>query len=51
MIRKPLEIYNIPKSLWLIPGAGHIEGLSKRPEAYEERIVSFFDRALLGEAQ
>jgi pimeloyl-ACP methyl ester carboxylesterase len=40
-----------PKSLWLIPGAGHIDGLSKRPEEYEARIVGFFDRALLGETQ
>lgn len=38
-----------PKTLWIIPGAGHISGLSARPEEYEERIVRFFDQALLGE--
>ncbi len=37
-----------PKSLWVIPEATHIDGLSKRPEEYEEKIVEFFDGALLG---
>jgi fermentation-respiration switch protein FrsA (DUF1100 family) len=36
-----------PKALWDIPEAGHGEGLSKRPQEYEERIVTFFDHALL----
>ena len=37
-----------PKSLWGIPEATHIDGLSKRPEEYEEKVVEFFDAALLG---
>lgn len=37
-----------PKSLWVIPEATHIDGLSKRPEEYEEKVVEFFDAALLG---
>jgi len=37
-----------PKELWIIPEAGHIAGLDVRPEEYEERIVGFFDKALLG---
>jgi fermentation-respiration switch protein FrsA (DUF1100 family) len=38
-----------PKSLWIIPEAGHIDGSSVRPKEYEERIVDFFRMALLGE--
>jgi pimeloyl-ACP methyl ester carboxylesterase len=37
-----------PKSLWVIPGANHIEGISKSPQAYEEKVVKFFNEALLG---
>ena len=40
-----------PKMLWVIPEAGHISGPSARPEEYEERIVRFFDQALLGKSQ
>lgn len=39
-----------PKSLWVIPEATHIAGLSKRPEEYEEKVVEFFSAALLGSA-
>jgi len=39
-----------PKSLWIIPEAGHIEGFSLRPQEYEERMVRFFDQVLLGES-
>jgi pimeloyl-ACP methyl ester carboxylesterase len=35
-----------PKMLWIIPEAGHIEGLSIRPQEYEARIMKFFDEAL-----
>ena len=38
-----------PKSLWIIPEAGHIQGFSLRPQEYEERMARFFDQALLGE--
>jgi hypothetical protein len=37
-----------PKTLWEIPEAGHTAGLKARPQEYEERVVGFFDAALLG---
>lgn len=37
-----------PKTLWIIPEAGHISGLAARPKEYEDRVVAFFDQALLG---
>ena len=38
-----------PKTLWLIPEAGHVGGFQSRPDEYEQRVTRFFDRALLGE--
>ena len=35
-----------PKTLWEIPGAGHVNGIASRPAEYERRVVGFFDRAL-----
>jgi len=37
-----------PKHLWQVPGAGHIGGTEARPLEYEQRVVAFFDRELLG---
>jgi fermentation-respiration switch protein FrsA (DUF1100 family) len=37
-----------PKSLWKIDEAGHVGGFQARPREYEQRVVGFFDRALLG---
>ena len=37
-----------PKELWKIAEARHVGGFQARPRAYEERVTSFFDRALLG---
>jgi uncharacterized protein len=37
-----------PKTLWKIPEAGHTNGISARPLQYEQRVVGFFDQALLG---
>jgi hypothetical protein len=34
-------------SLWEIPTAGHTAGLSTVPAQYEQRVIEFFDRALL----
>jgi fermentation-respiration switch protein FrsA (DUF1100 family) len=31
-----------PKTLWIIPGAGHLECHKVEPKTYEERIVNFF---------
>ena len=39
-----------PRELWEVPGAGHIGGTEARPLEYEQRIVAFFDRTLLGDA-
>ena len=39
-----------PKELWEVPGSGHIGGIDAQPEAYERRVVGFFDRALLQDA-
>ena len=37
-----------PKTLWKISEATHVGGLEARPREYEQRVTSFFDRALLG---
>jgi hypothetical protein len=37
-----------PKQVWEVEG-GHTQGLAKQPKEYERRVVSFYDRALLGE--
>lgn len=36
-----------PKELWLVPEAGHGGYQQRWPEAYERRIIGFFDRSLL----
>lgn len=36
-----------PKTIWFIPGTGHGGGPKARPEEYAERLVSFYDDALL----
>jgi dienelactone hydrolase len=36
-----------PKVLWKIPEAHHTAGFQTRPREYEQRVVSFFNRALL----
>lgn len=38
-----------PKELWELPAAGHINGLFAQPEEYEEKVVTFFEQALLVE--
>jgi uncharacterized protein len=42
------EAAESPKALWKIPEAGHVGGFRARPYEYEQRLVAFFDRALLG---
>jgi dienelactone hydrolase len=39
-----------PKALWLIPEANHTGGFEARPDQYEQRVIGFFDRALLSTA-
>jgi pimeloyl-ACP methyl ester carboxylesterase len=33
-------------SVWEVPGAGHVRGLSTRPAEWEQRVVGFLDDAL-----
>lgn len=35
-----------PKSLWVVPGAGHANSDGTAPEAYRTRVVAFFSKAL-----
>jgi dienelactone hydrolase len=36
-----------PKQTWAVPEGRHTGGLTARPERYEQKVVAFFDRALL----
>jgi hypothetical protein len=36
-----------PKAVWRVPGSRHTGGIDARPAEYEQRVVAFFDRALL----
>ncbi len=36
------------KELWKVPGSGHMKGIEAQPQAYEQRVVGFFDKTLLG---
>jgi fermentation-respiration switch protein FrsA (DUF1100 family) len=36
-----------PKALWKIAEASHVGGFDARPREYEQRVVGFFDSALL----
>ena len=37
-----------PKTLWEVPGSGHVGGIDAQPKEYEQRLVGFFNRTLLG---
>jgi hypothetical protein len=39
-----------PKALWKIAESHHVGGFQARSRAYEKRVTSFFDRALLAES-
>jgi dienelactone hydrolase len=39
-----------PKKIWEVPGSGHVGGIDARPREYEQRVVGFFDQALLGQS-
>jgi hypothetical protein len=41
------EVAGQPKALWSVPGAGHTGALEAQPGEYEQRVIAFFDRALL----
>jgi hypothetical protein len=36
---------------WVVPGAGHTAGLTAQPEAYAQRVLTFFERALFDVAE
>jgi pimeloyl-ACP methyl ester carboxylesterase len=40
-----------PKTLWIVPEAGHIGSSRARPGEYEEKVIGFFDQALLRKDQ
>jgi uncharacterized protein len=42
------EAAGAPKELWRIAEARHGGGFQARPREYEQRVIGFFDRALLG---
>jgi uncharacterized protein len=37
-----------PKAVWEVPEGGHVGGLEAMPREYEQRVIGFFDGALLG---
>jgi uncharacterized protein len=37
-----------PKAIWKVPGSKHTGGINASPVEYEQRVIGFFDRALLG---
>ena len=44
--RQIFDAASEPKSLWLVDGAGHMEGYGLAPEAYLDRVVEFFQAHL-----
>ena len=47
LVRHFYDRAHMPKMLWEIPEASHGEQFAARPEEYEQRVVAFFDQALL----
>ena len=45
-MRQLYEEAKDPKDLWIIPGAGHLEGHLLRSSEYDERLLRFFTTAL-----
>jgi fermentation-respiration switch protein FrsA (DUF1100 family) len=41
------DVAHEPKMLWARPEAGHIDALFVQPQAYEEKVIDFFNRGLL----
>lgn len=40
------QVAGYPKSIWIIPGGGHIDGLTVNRQEYEQRVIDFFNLAL-----
>jgi fermentation-respiration switch protein FrsA (DUF1100 family) len=47
--RRQLTAAGENAELWVVEGAGHGDYLTIAPEEYEQRVVTFFDKALFGE--
>jgi pimeloyl-ACP methyl ester carboxylesterase len=43
-----LKLASEPKSLWIVPGAKHNQGVIVSPQEYAEKTVGFFDHYLAG---
>lgn len=39
-----------PLTLWIAPGAKHVEVYQARPDQYERRMIGFFDAAVMENA-
>jgi pimeloyl-ACP methyl ester carboxylesterase len=48
LVRHFYELAEEPKELWEIPETFHGGQFNARPEAYEEKMITFFNAALLG---
>lgn len=50
-VRQPMyyEAAGEPKSIWRVPGSKHTGGIEAQPSEYEQRVIAFFDGALLGD--
>ncbi len=46
--RRLFDAAREPKDLWILQGAGHLDGFSADPESYGRRLSEFFGRALGG---
>jgi pimeloyl-ACP methyl ester carboxylesterase len=44
---KYYEAAGEPKTIWQVPDSKHTGGIDARPAEYEQRVIGFFDRALL----
>jgi len=40
-----------PKAIWEVAGASHTGAIDVHPREYEQRVIAFFDAALLGKGQ
>jgi pimeloyl-ACP methyl ester carboxylesterase len=47
MNRRLAERAGLSAQLWELPDTGHVGGIFAHPEEYKERMISFFDAALL----
>jgi hypothetical protein len=44
---KYYEAAGEPKTIWQVPDSKHTGGIDARSAEYEQRVIAFFDRALL----